>query len=48
MIAAVLLASGGGPQLAPSLPLHSVFGYFLMVIGVVLALRVLIPIFQRE
>jgi hypothetical protein len=44
----VLLASGGGPQLPPTLTLFQVFGYCLLVVGVVLALRVLILIFQRE
>jgi ubiquinone biosynthesis protein len=48
VMAAVLLASGGGPQLAPPLTLFQVFGYCLLVVGVVLALRVLILIFQRE
>jgi ubiquinone biosynthesis protein len=48
VMAAVLLASDRGPHLTPSLALYSVFGYCLLVIGVVLALRVLILIFQRE
>jgi len=48
LMAAILLHSGGGPQLAPSLGLYAVFGYALLIVGVVLSLRVLILIFQRE
>jgi ubiquinone biosynthesis protein len=48
LMAVILLSSAGGPRLAPALGLYEVFGYGLLVIGIVLALRVLILIFQRE
>jgi len=48
LMAVLLLGSDGGPRLAPALGLYAVFGYCLLVVGVVLALRVLVLIFQRE
>jgi ubiquinone biosynthesis protein len=45
-MAVLLLGTYGGPQLAPSIGLHQVFGYNLLVISVLLGLRVVVTIFR--
>jgi ubiquinone biosynthesis protein len=48
VIAAMLLANGGGPQVTKDISLFSVFGYNLLIVSVVLMLRTLVKIFRRE
>jgi ubiquinone biosynthesis protein len=46
VMAVLLLGSTGGPQVAPSISLHQLFGYNLLVISVLLGLRVMVTIFR--
>jgi ubiquinone biosynthesis protein len=46
LMAVLLLGSTGGPQVAPSIGLHQLFGYNLLVISVLLGLRVMVTIFR--
>lgn len=48
IMAAMLLTSDGGPQVTPSLTLFQVFGYLLLVVSGVLALRVFFDAFRRR
>ncbi|GAB3799849.1 AarF/UbiB family protein [Humibacter antri] len=48
IMAAMLLTSGGGPQVTPSLTLFQLFGYLLLVVSGVLALRVFFDAFRRR
>ena len=44
----ILLTATGGPQLSPTIGLYAIFGYCLLFVGCVLALRALILIFRRS
>ena len=46
--AIILLTATGGPQLSPTIGLYAIFGYCLLFVGCVLALRALILIFRRS
>ncbi len=48
VIAAILLASRGGPTVTPGLSLFQLIGYNLLVVAAVLALRVLFTIFRAD
>jgi ubiquinone biosynthesis protein len=41
LMAAVLLAAGGGPRISDTMTLHQLFGYLLLVVSAILGLRVL-------
>jgi ubiquinone biosynthesis protein len=41
LMAAVLLAAGGGPRISETMTLHQLFGYLLLVVSAILGLRVL-------
>ncbi|MFD9896149.1 ABC1 kinase family protein [Amycolatopsis sp. NPDC059027] len=47
LMAVLLLASSGGPLIAPDLSLHHVFGYNLLVISALVGLRLLFVVFRR-
>jgi ubiquinone biosynthesis protein len=44
----LLLGTGGGPSVTPTVSLYELFGYNLLVVSAVLSLRVLVLIFRRE
>ncbi|RKT57404.1 ABC1 kinase family protein [Saccharothrix australiensis] len=46
LMAVLLLAADGGPQVAPDITLYQVFGYHLLVISVLLGLRVVVTVFR--
>jgi ubiquinone biosynthesis protein len=46
--AIILLTATGGPQLSPTIGLYTIYGYCLLFVGCVLALRALILIFRRS
>ena len=46
--AIILLTATGGPQLSPTIGLYAIFGYCLLFVGCVLALRALILVFRRS
>lgn len=48
IMAAMLLVSTGGPEIAPDLTLFELFGYLLVVVSGVLTLRVLFDVFRRR
>lgn len=48
IMAAMLLTSGGGPTVTPSLTLFQIFGYLLLMVSGVLALRVFFDPFRRR
>ena len=48
VMAVLLLANPGGPQVTESVQLFAMFGYGLLVVAVVLVLRVLVVIFRRD
>jgi ubiquinone biosynthesis protein len=48
VMAVLLLANPGGPQVTESVPLFLLFGYGLLIVAIVLVLRVLIVIFRRD
>jgi ubiquinone biosynthesis protein len=41
LMAAVLLAAGGGPRISDTMTLHELFGYLLLIVSAILGLRVL-------
>jgi ubiquinone biosynthesis protein len=48
VMAVMLLGNRNGPRVTETVELFSLFGYGLLVVAVVLALRVLIVIFRRD
>jgi len=48
VMAVLLLGTTGGPRITPTVSLYQLFGYNLLVVCVVLALRVLVIIFRRS
>ncbi len=46
VMAVLLLGSSGGPQVAPDVGLHQVFGYNLLIVSVLLGLRVVVAVFR--
>lgn len=48
IIAVLLLRTGGGPRISGAVDLFPVLGYFLLIVGMVLILRVLVVVFRRE
>jgi ubiquinone biosynthesis protein len=48
IMAVLLLASTGGPQVTPELTLNQVFGYNLLVISALLGLRLLFVVFRAQ
>jgi ubiquinone biosynthesis protein len=46
IMATLLLISGGGPEVTPTLSLYQIFGYTLIVLAALLALRVLFDVFR--
>ena len=48
LMAVMLLGIGDGPRLTSSIELYALFGYGLLIIAVVLALRVLVVIFRHD
>jgi ubiquinone biosynthesis protein len=46
IVAAILLGTSGGPQISPTLSLLQLIGYNLLIVGGILALRVLYVIFR--
>jgi ubiquinone biosynthesis protein len=48
LVAAILLVSHGGPQVAPAISLFQLIGYNLLVVSAVLVLRVLFTIFRAD
>jgi ubiquinone biosynthesis protein len=48
IMAVLLLGTGGGPSVTPTVSLYELFGYNLLVVSAVLSLRVLVLIFRRE
>lgn len=46
VMATILLVSGGGPPVTPTLSLYQIFGYTLIVVAAVLVLRVLFDVFR--
>ena len=47
IMAVMLLGVGGGPSVMPRVSLYQLFGYSLLIISSILALRVLVTIFRR-
>ena len=47
VMAVMLLGVGGGPRVMPTVSLYQLFGYSLLIISSILALRVLVAIFRR-
>jgi ubiquinone biosynthesis protein len=45
-MAVLLMGSSGGPQVVPSVSLHQLFGYNLLVIAVLLGLRVVVTVLR--
>lgn len=48
IMATILLVSNGGPQVTDNLTLYQLFGYTLVVIATIFALRVIFDIFRRR
>ncbi len=48
IMAVFLISASGGPQVTPTVSLFQVFGYNLLVVSCILALRVLFVIFQQQ
>ncbi len=48
IMAVVLMGTGGGPAVTPTVSLFQVFGYNLLVVSCILVLRVLFVIFRRQ
>ncbi|RZQ65709.1 ABC1 kinase family protein [Amycolatopsis suaedae] len=48
LMAALLLAGSGGPNVLPDLPLNHVFGYNLLVISALVGLRLLFVVFRGQ
>lgn len=48
VMAVLLLDTRGGPSVTPMVSLHQLFGYNLLAVSAVLALRVMVPIFRRS
>ncbi len=48
LMAVLLLANPGGPEVTETIRLFTLFGYALLVVAAVLVLRVLIVIFRRD
>ncbi|UUT34282.1 hypothetical protein [Microbacterium elymi] len=48
VMAAMLLTSGGGPEITPTLSLFQVFGYLLVLVSGVLTLRVVFDVLRRR
>jgi ubiquinone biosynthesis protein len=48
IMAVLMLGLHGGPVLSPSVSLYSFFGYCLLVIAAILALRVLVQVFRSD
>lgn len=48
IMAVLMLGLHGGPALSPSVSLYSFFGYCLLVIAAILALRVLVQVFRSD
>jgi len=48
LMAVLLLANPGGPQVTETVRLFTLFGYALLVVAAVLVLRVLIVVFRRD
>jgi ubiquinone biosynthesis protein len=48
IVAAILLGAPGGPQISPTLSLLQLIGYNLLIVGGILALRVLYVIFRNR
>jgi ubiquinone biosynthesis protein len=48
VMAVLLLGAGGGPRVTATVSLYQLFGYSLLVVCVVLALRVLVVIFRPD
>lgn len=46
--AIILITTDAGPMVAPALPLYTFFGYTLLFVGFVLALRSLVLVFQTD
>ncbi|HEY5221628.1 MAG TPA: hypothetical protein VIJ18_01045 [Microbacteriaceae bacterium] len=46
IMATLLLISGGGPEVTPTLSLYQIFGYTLIVLAALLVLRVLFDVFR--
>ncbi len=46
--ATILLTSDTGPWLTPSVRLYAFFGYALLFVGFVLALRALVLVFKKN
>lgn len=48
IMATMLLVSNGGPQVTDSLTLYQLFGYTLVIVATIFALRVVFDIFRRR
>jgi ubiquinone biosynthesis protein len=48
LMAAVLLAAPGGPQISETMTLHELIGYLLLVVSAILGLRVLGLVYRRQ
>jgi ubiquinone biosynthesis protein len=48
IVAAILLGTPGGPEITPTLSLLQLVGYNLLIVGGILALRVLYVIFRNR
>jgi ubiquinone biosynthesis protein len=48
IVAVLLIAAPGGPQLSPTVSLYQVIGYNLLIVASVLVLRVLFAIFRNR
>jgi ubiquinone biosynthesis protein len=48
IMAVLMIGLRGGPALSPSVSLYSFFGYCLLVIAAILALRVLVQVFRSD
>ncbi|SNT58870.1 ubiquinone biosynthesis protein [Asanoa hainanensis] len=48
LVAVLLLRTGDGPRLSGTVELFPLLGYFVLIVGVVLILRVLVVIFRRD
>lgn len=47
IMAVMLLGIGGGPRVMPTISLYQLFGYGLLIISAILALRVLVAVFRQ-
>jgi ubiquinone biosynthesis protein len=48
IMAVLLLGTAGGPMVTATLSLHALFGYNLLAVAAILALRVLVVIFRSD